>query len=121
MAFVQLVCLRPSLGGVLYKFRGSIWHTYIGRTLHYNTLGKIQDICHRATASAYAHAHIHAPSHARTHTQADIHARRQTSTHALTHAVSMHLRVHARRQTSVHSAEVHHPVILLIIFIFLGL
>src|SRR6218665_504439 len=49
MAFVQLVYLRPRLG-VLYKYRRSSWHTYIERTLHYNTLGKIQDICHQAPA-----------------------------------------------------------------------
>jgi len=67
MAFVRLVCLRPRLGA-LYKFRR---HTYFGRTLHFNTLGNIQDICHRATTGrpAYAHTHIHARSNALTHRQ----------------------------------------------------
>src|SRR6218665_1853 len=49
MAFVRIVCLRPRLG-VLCKFCRPSWHAYIGRTLHYNTIGKIHDICHRASA-----------------------------------------------------------------------
>src|SRR6218665_219864 len=90
MAFVRLVCLRPRLGA-LYKFRR---HTYFGRTLHYNTLGNIQDICHRATTGppAYAHTHVHEHSHERSHAL----THRQTFTHARSHA-----RSHSRMQTDI--------------------
>src|SRR6218665_2416786 len=87
MAFVQLVCLRPRLG-VLYKFQTSSWRTNIGRTLHYNTLGKIQDICHRLTAVPCIRTHSHPRTFARTHS----HPR----THAYTHAQACrHPRTHA--------------------------
>src|SRR6218665_3245421 len=97
MALFQLVCLRPSLE-VLYKFHRSSWHTYIGRTLHYNTLGKIQDICHRATAPAYARTH--ARTHNHTYTHADIHALTLARTHACRHPRT-HARTHTRTQTDI--------------------
>src|SRR6218665_3493060 len=93
MAFVQLVCLRPRLG-VLYKFHRSSWHAYIGRTLLYNTLGKIQYICHRATSVPCIRTHSHPRTFARTHS----HPRTHAYTHARTHR---HADIHARTQITV--------------------
>src|SRR6218665_1444047 len=95
MAFVQLVCLRPRLG-VLYKFHRSSWHAYIGRTLHYNTLGKIQDICHRATAVPCIRTHSHPRTLGHTRPRTHAHACRHPRTHARTLSPCIHPRTHAR-------------------------
>src|SRR6218665_110523 len=92
-AFVQLVCLRPSLG-VLYKFRRSSWHRLyiLGEALSLNlTLGKIQDICHRNRRRPPSPC---IRTHARTHPRP-----LSPCIHAYTHARCLSASTHARRQT----------------------
>ena len=84
-AFVQLVYLRPRLG-VIYKFRRSSWHIYIGRSAipePYSRKNPRYLSPSDRRLPAYAHMHVHARTHTSTHAHVTTHTR--THIHADRH------------------------------------